>query len=87
MTETCEPATGSDAARKAALDEELTRLHGAADQAARLSELHEAAAAMLKGDGNACRFHLTHAWVYALVDGDGARIDALEDRLAALGGL
>ncbi len=33
------------------------------------------------------RFHLTHAWVYALVDGDDARVGPLETRLREVGGL
>lgn len=74
-------------ARKAALDEELTRLHGQLDHAARLSGLHEDAAVIFDDDMRAERFHLTHAWVYALVDGDEARVATLEARLIELNGL
>ncbi|MEM7547413.1 MAG: hypothetical protein AAF367_17935 [Pseudomonadota bacterium] len=72
---------------EAALDAELTRLHGNPDHAARLTVLHEAAAELFRGDTGARRFQLTHAWVFALVDGDEARIAALEEELHALGGL
>ncbi|MEM8751676.1 MAG: hypothetical protein AAGF90_01735 [Pseudomonadota bacterium] len=70
----------------AALDEELTRLHGRVEAAARLSELHEAAAA-LQPTPEARRFQITHAWVFALVDGDEGRAARLERELRALGGL
>lgn len=33
------------------------------------------------------RFHLTHAWIYALVSGQVEAADALERELRALGGL
>lgn len=69
------------------LDEELTRLHADIDHAARLSDLHETAAAVLAADPAARRFQLTHAWVFALVDGDERRVAALETELRALGGL
>lgn len=74
-------------AHEAALDEELTRLHGQLDHAARLSDLHQDAAVVFDNDMRAERFHLTHAWVYALVDGDDARVGELEARLMELGGL
>lgn len=68
-----------------ALDAGLKRLHDGGDPA-ELSALHERAAAAL-GDADAARFHLTHAWVFALVTGDDARIAALEERLRGSGGL
>lgn len=70
----------------AALDEELTRLHADPAHAARLSALHEEAATLLD-DPAARRFQLTHAWVFALVDGDEARAARLESALGSLGGL
>lgn len=70
-----------------ALDRELTRLHGRTECAGRLSELHERAAAHFTGDPGARRFQLTHAWVYALVEGDEARAGRLAASLRALGGL
>lgn len=83
--------TGSPAAspteRRAALDAALIRLHGRAEAAAELSALHEAAAGMLAADPGARRFHLTHAWVYALVEGDEPAAARLEGALIALGGL
>jgi len=51
-----------------------------------LSALHEQAAALMT-DPTARRFHLTHAWVHALVAGDEARIATLEHQLRALDGL
>jgi predicted NAD/FAD-dependent oxidoreductase len=72
---------------EAALDEELTRLHADTDHAARLTVLHEAAADLFSDDPGARRFQLTHAWVFALVDGDEARVATLEQQLRALGGL
>ena len=62
-------------AELAALDADLIRLHGSRE-IARLSLLHEKAAALLK-DARARRFHLTHAWVYALECGDKDRADRL----------
>lgn len=70
-----------------ALDDELTRLHADVDHAERLSTLHEAAASLFAGDRGARRFQLTHAWVFALVDGDEPRVAGLEAELRALGGL
>lgn len=80
--------TGSPAVspEAAALDAALVRLHGAG-RPAELSRLHEQAAAMLAADPAARRFHLTHAWVYALESGEPGRAEALEAELAALGGL
>ena len=75
------------AADPALLDRELTRLHGDLDHAARLSALHEQAATHFAADPGARRFLLTHAWVYALVDGDEPRVAALEAELRVLGGL
>lgn len=71
----------------ALLDAELTRLHGDEDQAAALSRLHVEAAMHFRDDPGARRFQLTHAWVYALVDGDEPRIARLETELRELGGL
>lgn len=53
---------------------------------ARLAKLHEEAAALLS-TAEEQRFHLTHAWVYALVSGNTAQSNALEKRLTSLGGL
>ncbi len=73
--------------RKAEVDADLTRLHGRQDCASQLSALHEEAANDFAVTAEERRFHLTHAWVYALVDGDDARIVTLEDQLRRLGGL
>lgn len=73
--------------REAALDDELTRLHADINHAARLSVLHEEAAALFDSDPAAKRFQLTHAWIFALVAGDEARISQLEAELTFLGGL
>ena len=70
-----------------ALDAELTRLHNDVAHAKRLSELHEEAAALFAGDAAARRFQLTHAWVFAMVDGDEARAARLEEELRTMGGL
>lgn len=76
------PVALSDAsARAAALDAALRRLHGGPDAAA-LSATHEAAAALLAEPG-ARRFHLTQAWVYAMVAGDAAAEARLQALLAA----
>ena len=71
--------------RAAALDADLIRLHGSGE-AARLSALHEEAAAFLVDPG-ARRFHLTHAWVHALEAGDWPRVARLEAAVAEAGGL
>ncbi len=70
----------------AALDAELRRLHGDWSAAKRLSELHEASAA-LATDAGARRFRLTQAWIFALVAGEEPRIQRLEAALRGLGGL
>ena len=79
--------TGSQAASPdaARLDAAL-RAHHAGGDAAALSALHCQAAALMT-DPAARRFHLTHAWIYALVAGDAARITTLERQLRALNGL
>ena len=78
---------GTDAADDlGALDAALTRLHGSG-AAADLAALHAKAATALSHDPLAERFHLTHAFVYALVSGDDASVHAFEQRLAAAGGL
>lgn len=69
-----------------ALDRELIDLHNDVAHARRLSELHEAAAALHANDPKARRFQLTHAWVFALVDGDDVRAERLAADLRALGG-
>ncbi len=79
------PASPPD--RRKDVDAALTRLHGRQDCAAQLSALHEEAATDFAGSVEERRFHLTHAWVYALVDGSDARIALLEDRLRLAGGL
>ena len=73
--------------RRAEVDAALTRLHGRQEHAAELSALHQEAATVFAATADERRFHLTHAWVYALVDGDEARVEALENRLRYLGGL
>lgn len=73
--------------RRAELDAALTRLHGRHEHAAELAALHDEAAADFAETAAERRFHLTHAWVYALVIGDDARISALEAELRRLGGL
>jgi len=74
-------------ATETALDDELTRLHADVEHAARLSQLHEQAAQLFSDQPEARRFQLTHAWVFALVDGDEARVASLEAELRTLGGL
>ena len=73
--------------RRAEVDAALTRLHGRQEHAAELSALHEEAATVFAATADERRFHLTHAWVYALVDGDDARIAVLERQLRDMGGL
>jgi hypothetical protein len=68
-----------------ALDHELKRLHGS-DAHIALSSLHEEAALAMPSKAER-RFHLTHAWVYALVTGDDRRVQHLESQLKTLGGL
>ncbi len=77
----------SPSEKAVALDAELTQLHADNAHAARLSVLHEEAAAMFYDDPAAQRFQLTHAWVFALVDGDDRRVAMLEAKLTTLGGL
>jgi len=79
------PASPPD--RRREVDAALTRLHGRQEHAADLSALHEEAATNFAETAEERRFHLTHAWVYALVQGDEARIALLEDRLRIAGGL
>lgn len=83
--------TGSQRAsppdRRRQVDAALTRLHGRQEHAAELSALHEEAATVFAETAAERRFHLTHAWVYALVTGDDARIDVLEAELRRAGGL
>ena len=73
--------------RQVEVDEALTRLHGRQEHAAELSALHEEAAADFATTAEERRFHLTHAWVYALVLGDDDRSAALETELRRIGGL
>lgn len=77
------PALSADGA--VALDAALRRLHGSGDAAA-LSALHCKAAGMMTSNEEA-RFHLTHAWVYAMVAGDPFETARLERTLRDLGGL
>ncbi|MGM0585929.1 MAG: hypothetical protein ACQEUZ_14890 [Pseudomonadota bacterium] len=65
-----------------ALDARLRALHGTG-RAGELSRLHARAAGLL-GTPEARRFHLTHAWVFALEAGEDAA--ALEAALRAAGG-
>ncbi len=67
------------------LDRDLRRYHGTGD-AARLCALHKRAA-VLVSDPCEARFHLTHAWIYALVLGDREDVEGLERQLRAAGGL
>ena len=67
------------------LDAGLMAAHGSGDWRV-LSQLHETAANLLETPEEE-RFHLTHAWVFALVGGDDERIAGLETRLKSLGGL
>ncbi len=71
--------------RREKLDSELISLHQRAEAAPRLSLLHEAAAE--GAEPGARRFHLTHAWVFALVAGEEARAARLEQALREAGGL
>lgn len=73
--------------RRKQVDAALTRLHGRQEHAADLSALHEEAAADFATTAEERRFHLTHAWVYALVTGDDARSETLEAELRRIGGL
>ena len=65
------------------IDAELKRLHGT-DAAEHLSRLHLDAAALID-ESDARRFHLTHAWVFALEAGNGALLDAIRPHFEALG--
>ncbi len=76
------PAVSPDPAR---LDAALRARHAEGDASA-LCALHVQAAGLMN-DPAARRFHLTHAWVYALVAGDEAQITTLERDLRALHGL
>lgn len=69
----------------AALDAAL-RAHHAGDDAVALCVLHQQAAALTPNRAER-RFHLTHAWVYALVAGNEEDIARLEMELRALEGL
>lgn len=76
--------TGSQivSADTAALD---AALRTTTDAAARV-ELHRRAAEVVDLPPER-RFHLTQAWIYALVSGQGEVADALEQELRTLGGL
>ncbi|MEO1199415.1 MAG: hypothetical protein AAFX39_09295 [Pseudomonadota bacterium] len=76
---------GGDPIDRAELDVALKALHGTG-AAGELSRLHETAAEMM-ADSASRRFHLTHAWVFALEAGDVERSNSLEAKLCALGGL
>jgi hypothetical protein len=78
--------TGSpvDSPEARALDRALIALHGSG-RAAQLSRLHAEAARMMETVPEQ-RFHLTHAWVFALEAGI-AEEAALRRRLKDLGGL
>ncbi len=68
------------------LDREMRALHeGGAP--IRRCEVHEQAADLLGTDPNARRFHLTHAFVFALEAGDWPRAAGLERALREAGGL
>ena len=67
------------------LDADLRAAHDG-DDWAHLSALNRAAAAQGASDAEE-RFFLTHAWVFALVEGNAAAVADLETRLKALGGL
>ncbi|MEM8658933.1 MAG: hypothetical protein AAF813_09195 [Pseudomonadota bacterium] len=66
----------------AALDAALSRAGPAEERVA----LYRAAAEMMTTP-EARRFHLTHAWIYALEAGEPDVIATLEDALRDLGGL
>ncbi|MEM8872569.1 MAG: hypothetical protein AAGE38_19370 [Pseudomonadota bacterium] len=68
--------------RRAALDAALKAARPVEEQVALY---HQAADLMTLSQAR--RFHLTHAWVYALEAGDETTIEALERELRALGGL
>jgi hypothetical protein len=70
---------------EAEVDAALKRLHGTG-AASELSRLHEEAARRLN-DARAIRFHLTHAWVFAMEGGEQSRADALAETLREAGGL
>ncbi|SOH93747.1 hypothetical protein SAMN06273572_102425 [Monaibacterium marinum] len=67
------------------IDAELHRLHDTPDPQQH-SQIHERAARLLP-DPAEQRFHLTHAWVYALVHGEPTNIDRLETTLRQLDAL
>jgi hypothetical protein len=69
----------------AEIDAALKRLHGTG-AASELSGLHAQAASRL-GDPDAIRFHLTHAWVFAMEAGEEARALELSAALREMGGL
>jgi hypothetical protein len=67
------------------IDADLKRLHGTGSSA-ELSRLHQDAAGRLS-DPRAIRFHLTHAWVFAMEAGDSARAERLAAELRRMGGI
>lgn len=69
----------------AELDAALRRLHNT-EESAELSLIHQKAAEMME-QSEAKRFHLTHAWVHALVSGNTNLIKDLEGHLKSLGAL
>jgi len=68
------------------LDAALLDLHGSG-KAAELSVLHQQAADMLVDDAFAVRFHLTHAYIFALEAGAWEDVSRIEPMLVKLGGL
>ena len=76
------PRACSEAAR---IDAALRALHGSG-RAAELSALHAQAAGLNSGPASR-RFHLTHAWVFALEAGDADAAGRLEAALREAGGL
>jgi hypothetical protein len=77
------PGSRAASAEAAALDARLRALHGTG-RPGELSRLHAQAAELLR-EPAARRFHLTHAWVFALEAGEDA--GPLEDALRRAGGL
>ncbi|MFQ5623274.1 MAG: hypothetical protein ACE5FS_07740 [Paracoccaceae bacterium] len=67
------------------IDRQLRELHGGAE-VLRLSDLHLRAAEIMDSRKGR-RFHLTQAWVFALVAGDARRVSLLERELRSLGAL
>ena len=68
------------------LDNALLELHKSG-KVKELSTLHQEAAELLDGDDFAVRFHLTHAYIFALEAGAWEDVTKIEPELVRLGGL